>query len=71
MKFRLRQMEVFRSVMLTRTITGAAKMLFISQPAVSRLISQTEESLGYKLFSRVKGKLVPVLVVVVVVQQTV
>jgi DNA-binding transcriptional LysR family regulator len=59
MKFRLRQMEVFRSVMLTGTISSAAKMLFISQPAVSRLISQTEESLGYKLFNRVKGKLVP------------
>ena len=59
MKFRLRQMEVFRSVMLTGTISGAAKMLFISQPAVSRFISQTEESLGYKLFNRVKGKLVP------------
>lgn len=59
MKFRLRQMEVFRAVMVTGSINGAAKLLFISQPAVSRIVSHTEQSLGYKLFNRTKGKLVP------------
>lgn len=59
MKFRLRQMEAFRAVMLTGSINGASKMLFISQPAVSRIISHTEQSLGYPLFNRTKGKLVP------------
>jgi DNA-binding transcriptional LysR family regulator len=58
MKFRLRQMEVFRAVMLTGSINGAAKMLFASQPAVSRIISHTEQTLGLTLFNRVKGKLV-------------
>ncbi|WP_066127264.1 LysR family transcriptional regulator [Bordetella ansorpii] len=59
MNFRLRQMEVFRAVMLTGSINGASKLLFISQPAVSRLVAHTEQTLGLKLFNRVKGKLVP------------
>lgn len=59
MKFSLRQMEVFRAVMLTGSVNGAAKLLFTSQPAVSRIISHTEQTLGLSLFSRVKGKLVP------------
>ncbi len=52
-------MEVFRAVMLTGSINGASKMLFISQPAVSRIVSHTEQTLGYPLFHRTKGKLVP------------
>ncbi len=59
MRFRLRQMEVFRAVMLTGSINGAAKMLFISQPAVSRMIAHTEQSLNFPLFHRAKGKLIP------------
>ena len=42
MRFKLRQMEVFRAVMLTGSMNGAAKLLFVSQPAVSRLIAHTE-----------------------------
>ncbi len=52
-------MEIFRAVMLTGSINGASKMLFISQPAVSRIVSHTEQSLGFQLFNRTKGKLVP------------
>jgi DNA-binding transcriptional LysR family regulator len=52
-------MEVFRAVMLTGSINGAAKLLFTSQPAVSRIVSHTEQTLGLSLFSRIKGKLVP------------
>lgn len=59
MKFRLRQMEVFRAVMLTGSIKAASQLLFTSQPAVSRVIAHTEQSLGLALFNRVKGKLVP------------
>lgn len=59
MKFRLRQMEVFRAVMLTGSIKAAAQLLFASQPAVSRIIAHTEQTLGLSLFNRVKGKLVP------------
>ena len=59
MKFRLRQMEVFRAVMLTGSIKGASKLLFTSQPAISRIVAHTEQTLGLQLFNRVKGKLVP------------
>lgn len=59
MKFKLRQMEIFRAVMITGSISAAARMLFISQPAVSKLLSHTETNLGLKLFHRTKGKLIP------------
>ncbi len=59
MRFKLRQMEVFRAIMLTGSMNGAAKLLFVSQPAISRLIAHTEQSLGLQLFERDKGKLTP------------
>jgi DNA-binding transcriptional LysR family regulator len=52
-------MEVFRAVMLTGSIKAASQLLFASQPAVSRIISHTEQTLGLTLFNRIKGKLVP------------
>lgn len=52
-------MEVFRAVMLTGSINGASKLLFTSQPAISRIVAHTEQTLGISLFSRIKGKLVP------------
>jgi predicted transcriptional regulator len=48
----LRQLEVFRATMRSVSITAAAKLLHISQPSVSRLISDLEESLGFSLFNR-------------------
>lgn len=45
--------------MLTGSISGAAKLLHVSQPAVSRLISYTEQRLGLSLFERIKGRLYP------------
>ncbi len=59
MRFKLRHMEVFRAVMITGSASGAARMLFISQPAVSRLLGHMEASLGVTLFHRTGGKLVP------------
>jgi DNA-binding transcriptional LysR family regulator len=59
MRFKLRQMEVFRAVMLTGSINAAARMLYVSQPAVSKLISHTETTLGLRLFERAKGRLIP------------
>lgn len=53
----LRQIEVFRAVMTTGTIAGASQLLFVSQPAVSRLLSHTEQRIGYPLFERIKGRL--------------
>ena len=56
---RLRQVEAFRATMLSGTITGAAKLLSITQPSASRLISDLEASLGFTLFERAKGRLQP------------
>ncbi|MFQ6689914.1 LysR family transcriptional regulator, partial [Bordetella pertussis] len=58
-RFKLRQMEAFRAVMLTGSMNGVARLLFVSQPAVSRLIAHAEQSLGLRLFERDKGKLTP------------
>lgn len=57
MGLNLRQIEVFRAVMITGSISGGAQLLFVSQPAVSRLLSQTENRLGFALFERIKGRL--------------
>ena len=59
MKLNLRQIEVFRAIMLSGSISGASKLLYVSQPAVSRLISYTEQRLGLLLFQRIKGRLYP------------
>ncbi|WP_419204848.1 LysR family transcriptional regulator [Bordetella trematum] len=59
MKLNLRQIEVFRAIMLSGSISGASKLLFVSQPAVSRLIAYTEQRLGLMLFERIKGRLYP------------
>lgn len=59
MKFKLRHMEVFRAVMLSGSINGAARMLHKSQPGLSKTIAYLEQSLGIALFTRTKSALVP------------
>src|SRR3954471_3643596 len=59
MPFNLRQIEVFRAVMVAQSISGAAKALHVSQPAVSRLISYTEQRVRLTLFERIKDRLYP------------
>jgi len=56
---RIRQLEAFRAIMITGGVTSAAGMLNISQPAVSRLISNLEQTLGFVVFQRQKGRLYP------------
>jgi DNA-binding transcriptional LysR family regulator len=55
----LRQLEAFRAVILGQTVTRAAEMLHISQPAATRLISSLEEDIGFALFDRIRGRLQP------------
>ncbi|MGB5123168.1 MAG: LysR substrate-binding domain-containing protein [Vibrio fluvialis] len=57
MKFR--QIEAFRNIMLRGTTAAAAAEMHVTQPAVSRLISDLEHSLGFPLFERRKGRLYP------------
>lgn len=55
----LRQVEVIRAVMMTGTIQGAARLLNVSAPGISRLVRHTEETLGLRLFERKAGLFVP------------
>lgn len=55
----LRQVEVVRAVMMAGTISGAADLLGVSAPGVSRLVRHTEETLGLRLFERRAGRFVP------------
>ena len=52
-------MEVFRAVMHAGTVRGAAQMLHVSEPAVSKLLATAERRAGLRLFERVKGRLLP------------
>lgn len=56
---RLRHIEVFHAVYNTGSVSGAALVLNVSQPSVSKVLSHAEMQLGFKLFFRIKGKLVP------------
>ncbi|WP_299669243.1 LysR substrate-binding domain-containing protein [uncultured Ruegeria sp.] len=59
MKITFRQVDAFRAVVSTGTVTEAAALLGISQPAVSRLISDLEAEVGFALFQRSGRVLVP------------
>ncbi|MGV7242361.1 LysR family transcriptional regulator [Caballeronia sp. M23-90] len=56
---RLRHIEVFSAIISTGSAAGAAKLLHISQPAISKVLKHAEQSLGFRLFLRDRGKLVP------------
>jgi DNA-binding transcriptional LysR family regulator len=50
--FTSRQMNVFRAVMTTGSVTAASQRLNLSQPSVSRLLSEIEKQFGCPLFVR-------------------
>ncbi len=52
MKITFRQIDAFKNVVQTGTVTESARVLGVSQPAVSRLISDLESEVGFKLFAR-------------------
>ncbi|REL35714.1 LysR family transcriptional regulator [Thalassotalea euphylliae] len=56
---RLRHIEVFHAIYSTGSITNAAKILHVSQPSVSKVLAHAEMQLGFQLFERVKGRLIP------------
>jgi DNA-binding transcriptional LysR family regulator len=55
----LREMDVFRRVMELGSVTAAAEVLNVTQPAASRMLQQAEERLGFPLFRREKKRLRP------------
>lgn len=54
---RLRHIEIFQALLQAGTLTGAAQLLNVSQPAATKLLQQAERELGFVLFSRVGGRL--------------
>ena len=54
----LKRLQAFRAVYETRSVTAAAQRLHMTQPAVSRLISDLEKELGLQLFARQRQRLV-------------
>jgi DNA-binding transcriptional LysR family regulator len=55
----LRQIEAFKAVIENGSISSAAQIVHISQPAMSKLIAHFEADTGLKLFDRLKGRLAP------------
>lgn len=58
-KLNYRQTEMLWAIVMAGSISGAARLLNISQPAVSRMLAHTEKAMGVTLFERVRGKLRP------------
>lgn len=57
----IRQIEAFQAVMVNGTASRAAEVMRISQPAVSKAIQELERAVGFALFERTKGRMVPTL----------
>lgn len=53
----LRQIEAFKAIVEHGTVSQAAEVLGVSQPAVSKLLANLEAETGLSLFDRVRGKL--------------
>ena len=56
---KFRQLEILKTVADHGSMTRAAQSLDISQPAVSRVISDLTELFGFSLFDRKDGLLIP------------
>ncbi|MDX6748458.1 LysR family transcriptional regulator [Geminicoccaceae bacterium 1502E] len=56
---RLRHIEAFYAIRKAGSINAAARLLNISQPALSKTIQHAETVIGFKLFERVRRRLVP------------
>jgi DNA-binding transcriptional LysR family regulator len=56
---RLRHIEVVNAIRVTGTLKAAATLLSLTQPAVTQILQSAERQLGYPLFERTRGKLVP------------
>ena len=55
----LRHIEIFHAVYVNGSVSGAARALNVSQPSVSKMLRHAESLLGFQLFQRTNGGLVP------------
>jgi len=55
----LRHIEIFHAVYVNGSVSAAARALNVSQPSVSKTLRHAESLLGFELFQRVAGRLVP------------
>lgn len=57
--FGLKALRAFHLIVKTGSVTASAAQMGLTQPAVSRLLAQFEATIGFELFYRDKGRLVP------------
>jgi DNA-binding transcriptional LysR family regulator len=55
----LRQLQAFKAVMHEGTVTQAAHLMGVTQPAISSMIANLEQDVGFALFRRHKGRVHP------------
>lgn len=55
----IRQLQTFREIMRSGSVSAASRVLGRSQPSVSTMLANLETELGFELFERSKGRLVP------------
>lgn len=55
----IKLLETFKAVVDARSVTQAAVMLGVTQPAVSAQLARLEDAIGFKLFDRSNGRLRP------------
>ena len=55
----INKLRIFHEVFVTGSITRAAERSYVSQPAASKMLANFEDEIGYKLFVRNNGKLIP------------
>lgn len=55
----LRALRGFHAIINTGSVTEAARRMKLTQPAMSRLLAQLEQQVGFELFVRDRGRLLP------------
>jgi DNA-binding transcriptional LysR family regulator len=55
----IRQLKVIETVCKTGSVTETARILNVSQPAISKTVKQVEEETGLVLFEKIQGRIFP------------
>ncbi len=55
----IRQLRVIQTVCKTGSVTETARILHVSQPAISKTVRQVEEETGLTLFENIQGRIFP------------